>query len=367
MPLSNKLRRVALLMEPDVQRTLERQAQRVAGHDAARFDDRTGTVVFTRHGGVLWQPRAERIADWVPDLGMFYWWWHGAKFAEFPRSKLDVIYREGQNYALSELTTDSVGAESLEDAELLTHLALQLLRADGLYRSRAVDRVSWFALFGGGASEAPRMVSDGSSLRDTNITSASQRPAWLTTDPHETGVGIGPSFVPAAVGAPKTAWSVAPPPRNPSGERAALLGVRTMPPLDLSPEPMLDAIPKAPRAPTPPPPQVNLPIREPAREIFMPVAQTALADIATTVPQFAQALVVVRVEAVQPGKHRFFVQLVALDGGGDLISLDPSRALLDAATKMISDDARDGNGRWHKLAARLRPTARGASVDVEVA
>lgn len=364
MPLSNKLRRVALLMEPDVQRTLEKQAHRVAGHDGARFDDRTGTMVFSRNGGVLWQPRAERIGDWLPDLGMFYWWWHGTKFAEFPRSKLDVIYREGQNYALPELTTDSVGAESLDDAELLAHLALQLLRADGLHRSRAVDRVSWFALFGGGASEAPRMPSDAASLRDTSVNSASQRPAWLTTDPHEAGVGSGPAFVPAKVGAPKGAWSIAPPPSRPSGERAALLGARTMPPVEVSPEPVVDAIPKAPRAPAPPPP--NLPVREPTREIFMPVAQTALAEVAATVPQFAQALVVVRVEAVQPGKHRFFVQLVALDDDGDLISLDPSRALLDAATKMIADDARDGNGRWHKLAARLRPTARGASVDVEV-
>lgn len=349
MPISNKLRRIALLSEPDVHRTLERQAQRIAGHEGARFDDRTGTVVFTRGGASIWQPRAERFGDWIPDIGMFYWWWHGVKFGEHPRSKLDVIYREGDSYGLSELTTDSVGVETQEDADLLAHLALQLLRADGLHRVRHGDRVSYFALFGAPASEAPRAAGGDS------------RPAWLTTDPHEQPTQQTSSFRPAA-----SAWSVAPQPRQPSGERAAL-GGRTIPPLDVLPDTTFDVIPKAPRPMTPPPPQVTLPIRDPARELFMPVAQMALAEVAASTPGFGQALLVVRVEIAPNGKHRFFVQLVAKDAEGDLVSLDPSRALLDAVTKMIADDARDGNGRWSKLAARLRPTARGASVDLDVA
>jgi len=373
MPISNKLRRIALLSEPDVQRTLERQAHRVAGYEGARYDDRTGTMVFLRNGAVIWQPRAERIGDWVQDIGMFYWWWHGLKFAEHPRSKLDTIYREGENFGLTELTTDSIGAETPEDAEMIAHLALQLLRADGLYRSRHGDKVSYFALFGSTGSEVPRAMSESSNLRDTAVNAASQRPAWLTTDPHEQPTHDRPNFRPAAIGTPpKGAWSVPPPARLPSGERAAI-GGRTIPPLDISPAETFDFIPPAPRAPAPvpqtPPAQlaVNLPVRDPAREIFMPVAQTALADVAASTPGFQQALVVVRVEIATNGKHRFFVQLVASDAEGDLVSLDPSRTLLDAVTKMIADDARDGNGRWSKLAARLRPTARGASVDLDVA
>lgn len=354
MPLSNKLRRIALLAEPDVQRTLEREAARIAGHDGARYDERSATMVFTRGGTAIWQPRAERIGDWVPDLGMFYWWWHGVKFGEQPRSKLDVVYREGENYGLTELTSDSIGVEAGEDAELLAHLSLQLLRADGLYRVRHGDRVSYFALFGAPASEAPR--------------GGDSRPAWLTSDPHEQPTHERNSFRPAA-----TAWSVAPPPMAPPRERAAL-GVKTVPPLDVSPDDGFahvpdtrgPAIPPAPRPMTPPPPQVSVPVRDPAREIFMPVAQIALNDVALTTPGFGQALLVVRVEMGAGGKHRFFVQLVAKDAEGDLVSLDPSRTLLEAVTKMIADDARDGNGRWSKLAARLRPTARGASVDLHV-
>jgi hypothetical protein len=98
----------------------------------------------------------------------------------------------------------------------------------------------------------------------------------------------------------------------------------------------------------------------------MPVAQVALGDVAAAVPGFGQALVVVRVELDAQGKGKFFVQVVARDGHGDLVPIDPSRALLDAAAKLIADDARDGNGRWRRLSARLRPTVRGASVDVEV-
>lgn len=360
MPISNKLRRIALLAEPDVQRILERQAQRIAGHEGARFDDRTGTVVFVRGGSPIWQPRAERIGDWVPDIGTFYWWWHGVKFAEHPRSRMDVVYREGESYSLSELTSDSVGAETAEDAELIAHLALQLLRADGLYRARHGDRLSFFALFGAPHSEHPRPAASNS------------RPAWMTADAHEQPTNsTAPHFKPAVTAAPKGGWTVAPPARLSSSERGGS-GGRTIPPiapLDVLPDTTFDVIPPAPRAYTPPPPvvAVHLPVRDPAREIFMPVAQMALAEVAVSTPGFGQALLVVRVETGANGKHRFFVQLVAKDADGDLVSLDPSRALLDAVTKMIGDDARDGNGRWSKLAARLRPTARGASVDLDVA
>jgi hypothetical protein len=366
MPISNKLRRIAQLAEPDVQRVLERQALRISIHDGVRFDDRTGTVVFSRGGAPIWQPRAERIGDWVPDLGLFHWWWHGTKFHEHPRSKLDVIHREGESYQLGELTVDTVTAETAEEAELLAHVALQLLRADGLYRTRQGDRVSYFALFGATMSEMPRTAAP------------EARPAWLTSDPHEQPVNpTAPQFRPAVI-AHGRSISVPPPAGRPALERASPAG-RTLPPvaaLDVLPDTTFDSIPPPPRpyspgTPTPPPPpvapQLQLPVREPSREILMPVAQLALAEVAAATPGFGQALLVVRVEIAPTGKHRFFVQLVATDAEGDLFSLDPSRGLLEAVTKMIADDARDGNGRWSKLAARMRPTARGASIDLDVA
>ncbi len=344
MALSNKFRRLALLMEPDVQRMLERHAQRTAGNDSVRLDERSGIASYQRGGALLWQPRAEKIGEWSHELALFRWYWAGVKFGEGPHRRLDVVHREGESYGLLELTTDTINIESAPDADLVAFLAGQLARADGVLRAAQPDRVLYYALYDSKLSEAPR----GELLRDTAVTSGSERPAWMASE--------------------SKAYSVAPP----AGHNMTSLrpgGARSMPALvEVSADDGFD-IPPAPRTPLiqtpPPPPPLLLPVREPAREIFMPVAQTALGDLAASLPGFAQAMVVLRVDSAN-GKGRFFVQLVAVDPNGDLISLDPSRALLEAAAKMIADDARDGNGRWHKLAARLRPTARGASVDLDV-
>jgi len=335
MPLSNKFRRLALLMEPDVQRMIEKHAQRVAGHDNVRFDERSGLVTFSRQGSVVSQPRAEKIGEWVPELALFRWWFVGIKFGEHAHRRLDVAYREGEQYGMPELITETITLDSASEADTVAFLAAQLARADGVLRATQGERVVYFALFDQKPSDAPRAPD----LRDTSVNSASQRPSWMSSDP----------------------FSVAPPQRH---ERTSLRpGSHTMPPvapIEVSSDDGFD-IPRPPRTPS-----LAAPVREPTREIFMPVAQTALGDIAAAVPGFGQALVVVRVDTT-PGKGRFFVQLVAVDNEGDLIALDPSRALLEAAGRMIADDARDGNGRWHKLAARLRPTERGASVDLDVA
>jgi hypothetical protein len=65
-------------------------------------------------------------------------------------------------------------------------------------------------------------------------------------------------------------------------------------------------------------------------------------------------------------KARLFVHLAAADAIGDLQSLDPSQTLFDAVVAMISEQRRRGGADLHKLVLRVRPTDRGASVDVTV-
>lgn len=372
--LANKFRRLALLMEPDIQRMLDKQAQRTLGHDDVRFDPQAGVASFLRHGGMLWQPRAEKLGVWQGEIGLFRWWWTGTGMSEQSRSRLDMAYREGQRYQLPELTSDPVQLSGDKDAELLAHLAAQLARADGVLRLSQGYDVTFVALFEPKAGESARPVAD---LRDTSVT-GSLRPSWMTTDPLDSPTDRPAQFVPAAVGSarpaanePRRGWTVAPPmPRADGGSMRSSASIRSIPPvraLELSPAdpdvaPLIPRPPKLPEAPA-----QTAPIREPNREIFMPVATAALADIVSVSPGFGQALVVVRVEIESvTSKGRFFVQLVCSDDVGELVALDPSRALLDAAAKFIGDDVRDGNGRWKKLVARLRPTPRGASVDVEV-
>ncbi|MGZ3452743.1 MAG: DUF6882 domain-containing protein [Polyangiales bacterium] len=373
--LANKFRRLALLMEPDIQRMLEKQAQRSLGHDDVRFDERQGFASFLRHGGMLWQPRAEKIGVWHGEVGLFRWWWTGTGLSEHARTRLDMSYREGQRYQLPELTSDPVQLEGEEEAEMLARLAAQLSRADGCLRLAQGEDVTYVALFEAKPGESTRPVAD---LRDTTVT-GSQRPAWLTVDPLDQPTDRPAQFVPAAIGSARPpaqpeqrrGWSIAPPvARHDPGPMRSSLGIRSIPPvraLEVSPDDESPVIPPPPRVPTPPPPAITAAIREPNRAIFMPVASAALADLVSVAPGFGQALVVVRVEVESASsKGRFFVQLVCSDESGELVSLDPSRALLDAAAKFIGDDVRDGNGRWKKLVARLRPTPRGASVDVEV-
>lgn len=364
--LENKFKRLALLMEPDVARMLEKQAQRAHGHDEMRWDERAGVVTYLRNGAVLWQPRADKIGVWFDELGLFRWWWTGTKLHEAPRTRLDRAYREGEHYGLPELVTDPLQLLSEGEADHVARLTAQLARADGMARIASGTEIVYLALWDT-RGESTRPLSEASSLRDTAINSPSIRPSWLTSDPLDQPTDRPAHFMPAAVGAAKS-YSVAPPSRFDAGARSAY-GTRSIPPvraLDLSP--LDDDAP----APIPPPPRMpdaprDTAIRDPARELFMPVAQAALADIAASLGEFRQALLVLRVEAsTATSKGRFFVQLVAADDAGELQALDPSRALLDAAAKMIADDARDGNGRWKKLVARLRPTARGASVDVVV-
>jgi hypothetical protein len=110
-------------------------------------------------------------------------------------------------------------------------------------------------------------------------------------------------------------------------------------------------------------------VREPARKIFLPVANAALAALARGAPGYRQGLFVVTVDQASAleGKRRLGVQLVALDALNLLRAIDPPVDLLEATTRMIDADRNDGNGPWRKLAARIVPKPDGgATLHVDV-
>jgi hypothetical protein len=91
--------------------------------------------------------------------------------------------------------------------------------------------------------------------------------------------------------------------------------------------------------------------------------------VTNELPEFQQALLVVVVEVQEHEtgtRGRFFVHVVATDPKADLVSLDTTDELVAAAQTVIAADAQSGNGRWRKLLVRLRRTARGASIEVDV-
>jgi hypothetical protein len=122
------------------------------------------------------------------------------------------------------------------------------------------------------------------------------------------------------------------------------------------PSPGAPAAPATPGAPAAPP-----------RELVNPVARETMALVQASLPvSWRQALLTVVIDA-QAGKARLFLHVAAVDDAGDLQSLDPSQRLFDAVVAMVSEQRRRGGADLRKLVLRLRPTERGASIDLVVA
>lgn len=120
--------------------------------------------------------------------------------------------------------------------------------------------------------------------------------------------------------------------------------VRTLPPPGVAPS----TRPSSPPPASVPPPSGRA-VREPAREIVVPLVRVANDLLRRTLEDHAQrALLVINVDTSRE-KARFFVTLVASTDDGDLAAVDTTRELLDATGAMLGEDARSGNGRWRKL------------------
>ena len=105
---------------------------------------------------------------------------------------------------------------------------------------------------------------------------------------------------------------------------------------------------------------------EPPRELVSPVAVETMNVVQASLPGgFLQALLTVIIDA-RGEKARLFVHVAATDMNGDLQSLDASQSLFDAVVAMVSEQRRRGGADLHKLVLRVKPTDRGASVDVTV-
>ena len=364
MPLDDKFRRFATLMQGEVNAMRERQGSRVAGADAVEFDAASGLAAWMRSGNVLWRARSELIGSFSPEIGLFRWSWAGRQ-TELGASKIDKVYREGQRHQIGQLACESLAIEVENEADALAKIAAVLVHADGIVRREEGTRIAFYALFDG-ASESTASMGAVSSNPPRTGAAGSARPSPTSQLPLNEAQANAPAFRPAAVGA---AYSIAPLAPGASSARRPTVSPRSiapMAPIELSPDMHLAPAPRPSAVPAVSSAAPSAPIREPSREAFFPVAQQALAAIAVALPQgFHQALLVITLD-LQESKSRFFLQLVASDDQGNLVSLDPSRELFEATGKMIAEDARSGNGRWRKLAARLSATSRGAAVDVEV-
>src|SRR5450755_3399548 len=105
--LSDKFRRLATLLEPEVERMAAKQAAHIGDFDDAQFDAAQEVATFWRGDSPTWRCHAEPIGRLNPDYGLFRWWWHG-RGTSARKSRLDPIIKEGAGYQIGELTTDLV-------------------------------------------------------------------------------------------------------------------------------------------------------------------------------------------------------------------------------------------------------------------
>jgi len=261
---------------------------RVAGHDEVRIDENRQIIAWLRAGMLMLEAPAELVGTFFPELGLFRWWWSGKEHTlSLTPSRMDEAFAHAQKADLRALLTRQHQLENEEDATMLCRVATYFAHATGMVRQQRGDRVSYYAVFA--AMSRPPIVPD---------------------------LDIVRTLPPPAV-APSTSASPSTRPSSP-------------PPASL------------------PPPSAR-PVREPARELIVPVVRAANDLLRRALDDHAhRALLIVNVDTSRE-KARFFVTLVASTDDGDLASVDTTRELLDATGAMLGEDARSGNGRWRKL------------------
>ena len=119
------------------------------------------------------------------------------------------------------------------------------------------------------------------------------------------------------------------------------------------PPPVRASSPDLATTPKPPPSRpAPVPIREPTRGVFIPVAQAVFADITSVIPGRVQQAVVI-ITSKRDETHEFSIEVVAVDAKGYLRALEPTHRLRAVVAEMIMSDAQGGNGRWRRLVADI--------------
>lgn len=335
-----RYQRLMQLLEREIAHMLERHNARIRGHDDLDLDLGRGLVVYLQRNKTLWMGRAELIGTFMRDVSIWRWWWFGSD-RPVTRSPLNAVYAAGQSHGVRMLTSGQPIVHDEREAVLLANVCAALAKADGVHLAQNGERMTFYALY----------ATEEQTARD-RLNHASVAPPSPATEGGSTVVHYD-SLVPAQDPMPTTRQPIMSMPPTAFGP---LPPVRPPPVMHVP----VDAVSAAPAAETP--------VREPARELVMPLAKLALASVVTNSPAgFLQALLTLDLQVQEGGKARFFVVVVATDLEGNLVAMPTPHGLMEAARDLIAEDARSGNGRWHRLTARLKNKPTGISVRVQVA
>ena len=320
MPLDEATNRFYFLMQRDLRKLADREAQHAARGEEVNYDSVSRLATFeTKRGDVASRHFGEILATYSPDDRILRWAWAGKPSSVGP-THAELIFKEGQARGVPQLAMSLVGDVDEIEAAKLARLGALVARADAVHVRRKDGETEYIGLFD------------------------RQRPAEGQQD--DARVSVPPP--------PVTEKPVTPAPRR--------APYRSLPPIREVWEPRTSSSKPPPKAAEPPK------IREPARAIFVPVANAALQALTRGVPGYRQGLFVVTIDETSPTeKRRLVVQLVALDTLSLLRAIDPPTDLIEATANMIDADRKDGNGPWRRLSARIVPKPDGgATLHVDV-
>ena len=333
--------KLALLIEPEIHRMLDAQAELSAGADDDLLDETDNVVRFTKAGNLVWEPRAEFIGVFMWDVGFWRYWW-GGKSLRTP-TKLDAAFAEGQRIGSTVLTGDRIHIDSEEEANLIARVCAQLARATGVYLVHEPEAVRFYALFStptsGGAKRAP----------GAPPSTLSRQMAAVVAGPPQT---VSRQMAAVVAGPPPTvsrqmAAVVAGPPPTVSRQMAA-----AMPPPSVSQQ--MAAV------------TISGPPRKPSSAELSPLASHANTVVRAGMTKgFEQAVIVVNVDH-SASKGRFFVQIVASDLKGRLVPIDASRDVFEAAVALVSEDVKSGAARFRRLTVWITPNGDELTVEADV-
>lgn len=331
-----RYQRLMQLLERDITSMLEKYNSRIRGHDAIDLDLGRGLVVYLKSGKALWSARTDLIGSYMRDVTLWRWWWYGSD-RPVTRSPLNAAFASGQTHGVKILTSPQPIVRSEREAVLLANVCATLSKADGVHLQQSGDRMTFYALYSTKDSGPERVAPNRPSAPTEGDSAVVYHDSLLPA--HEPLPPVGSTRQPI--------MSIAPPSFGP------------LP--DVHPPPMRVIESTAPPAPSPPV------VREPERSLVMPLAKLALASVVTHLPTgFQQALITLDLQVQEGGKARFYVVVVATDLEGNLIAVPTPQGLMEAARDLIAEDARQGNGRWRRMTARMKNKPTGISVRVNV-
>jgi hypothetical protein len=289
------------------------------------------------------------------------------------------VFREGQARGVAQLAMSVVGDLDPEEAATLVHLGALVARADSVHDRANESETEFIGLFDrpnpsdGGRAEPPPAsrfsvppppVSHDRPREDKHPPPRAYRsipPIREIYEPRTGGSRPPPELTPRSNLSGASAPSASrPPPRAASTAPAAAASASSA---SAAPSGSAKAASSA------PPGGAKQGLREPSRELFLPVANAALAVLSRASKGYLQGLFVLTLDGDSRSAERrgLVVQLVVIDAAGILRALDPPSDVLEAAARMVDADLREGNGHWRKLSARITPKPDGgATLNVDV-